>query len=225
VLPLSQASEGVFETSGKTLFFTRLPFQGSHTKRYQGGTIEHLWKYTLGSAEAIPLTEDFAGASKAPMWWAGRIYFASDRDGTMNLWSMTEDGRNLQQLTHHKGWDVKCPALSGGHIVYQLGAGLRHYEIADRRDAVIPIRLATDFDHEREKWVKKPLDYLTQVHLSTNGDRIVCTTRGQVFVAPAEQGRLVEATHGTSVRYPMHGSCRITIRSWRFPMKAGSWNL
>ena len=201
LLPLSQASEGVFETSGKTLFFTRLPFQGSQTKRYQGGSIQHIWKYTQGSPEAIPLTEDFAGTSKAPMWWAGRVYFASDRDGTMNLWSMTEDGHDLQQLTRHKGWDVKAPAQSGGHIVYQLGADLHHFEIADRRDAIIPIQLATDFDHQREKWVKKPLEYLTQVHLSTNGDRIVWTARGQVFVAPAGQGRLVEATHNTAIRY------------------------
>src|SRR5437588_549220 len=45
-VPLSQASDGSYEPSGKTLFFTRLPFQGSHTKRYQGGTAQNLWKYT-----------------------------------------------------------------------------------------------------------------------------------------------------------------------------------
>ncbi len=48
LLPLSQASEGVFEPGGKTLFFTRLGFQGSSTKRYRGGWIQHLWKYTTG---------------------------------------------------------------------------------------------------------------------------------------------------------------------------------
>lgn len=201
LLPLSQACDGTFEPAGKTLFFTRLPFQGSSTKRYQGGTIEHIWKYTADAPEAIPLTEDFAGTSKSPMWWSGRIYFVSDRDGTMNLWSMTEDGKDLQPLTKHKGWDVKSPALSEGHIVYQLGADLHHFEIASQRDTIIPILLPTDFDQEREKWVKKPMEYITRVHLSTNGDRVVWTARGQVFVAPAGQGRLVEATHGTSVRY------------------------
>jgi tricorn protease len=201
VLPLSQANQGVFDSSGTTLYFTRLPFQGSSTKRYQGGTIEHLWKYALGAPEAVPLTEDFAGTSKAPMFWEGRVYFVSDRDGTMNLWSMDEEGRGLRQLTTHKGWDVKSPALSEGRIVYQLGADLRLYRIADERDAVVPIRLASDFDHEREKWIKKPMDYLTQMHLSTNGDRVVWTARGQIFVAPVRQGRRVEVTHGAQVRY------------------------
>jgi tricorn protease len=38
LVPLSQAADGVYDASGDTLFFTRLEFQGSHTKRYQGGT-------------------------------------------------------------------------------------------------------------------------------------------------------------------------------------------
>lgn len=35
LLPLSQASDGCFDEKGTTLYFTRLPFQGSHTKRYK----------------------------------------------------------------------------------------------------------------------------------------------------------------------------------------------
>jgi tricorn protease len=200
VLPLSQASDGVFDSEGNTLFFTRLPFQGSRTKRYQGGTIQHLWKFTLGAAEAVSLTEDFAGTSKTPMWWQGRVYFASDRDGTMNLWSMDPDGKDLQQLTRHKGWDVKSPALSAGRIVYQLGPDLYLYDVVAKIDRLVPITLSSDLDQERDKWVKKPLDYLTSAHLSPDGDRLVLTARGQVFVVPAEQGRLVEATHDATVR-------------------------
>src|ERR1035437_2659388 len=200
VLPLSQASEGVFEPTGKTIFFTRLPFQGSSTKRYQGGEIQHLWKFTLGESEALPLTERFAGTSKAPMWWQGRIYFLSDRDGTMNLWSEDPAGADLQQVTRHKGWDAQSPAMSEGRIVYQLGANLHLYDLAAKTDRLIPITLGSDFDQEREKWVKKPTDYLTAAHLAPDGERLVLTARGQVFVAPADQGRLVEATHDASVR-------------------------
>ncbi len=201
LLPLSQARDGVFDPAGKTLYFTRLPFQGSSTKRYQGGTIQHLWKYTLGEPEAAPLTEDFAGTSKAPMWWQGRVYFVTDRDGTMNLWSMNPKGGDLQQLTKHKGWDVKSPALDDGRIIYQLGADLHLFDIARKSDRLIPITLTSDFDQEREKWVKKPVQFLTAAHLSPDGDRLVLTARGQAFVAPADQGRLVEATHDAGIRY------------------------
>jgi tricorn protease len=201
LLPLSQASDGVFDPTGKTLYFTRLPFQSSSTKRYKGGFIQHLWKYTAGEAEAAPLTADFAGTSKEPVWWQERIYFVSDRDGSMNLWSMNQKGGDLRQLTHHRQWDVKTPSVSQGRIVYQLGPDLHLYDIAANSDQLIPITLASDFDQEREKWVKHPLDYLTTAHLSPDGDRLVLTARGEVFVAPAEQGRFVNATHQPDVRY------------------------
>ena len=37
VIPLSQAAQGSYDGTGANLFFTRLPFQGSYAKRYQGG--------------------------------------------------------------------------------------------------------------------------------------------------------------------------------------------
>ncbi|HTY36734.1 MAG TPA: S41 family peptidase [Bacteroidota bacterium] len=201
VIPLSQASDGCFDDGGKVLFFTRLPFQGSHTKRYKGGTAQNIWKYESDKPEAVPLTSDFPGTSKVPMWWNHRIYFASDRDGTMNLWSMTEDGKDLKQLTNHKGWDVKSPSLRDGKIVYQVGADIHIFDIAAGADRLVPIALSSDLDQERERWVKRPSEYLTASNVSSNGDRVVLTARGQVFVAPAQQGRLVRATNKTSVRY------------------------
>ena len=201
ILPLSEADRGVFEPTGKTLYFARQHSQGSSTKRYKGGWIQHLWKYTIGDAEAVPLTDDFDGTSKNPLWWHDRIYFVSDRDGSMNLWSMKDTGGDLRQHTHHRDWDVKSPAISNGRIVYQLGPDLRLYDIAATTDQLIPITLASDFDQEREKWIKNPMEYLTAAHLSPDGDRIVLTARGEVFVAPAEQGRFVNATHEPTVRY------------------------
>ena len=199
-LPLSQASDGAYDESGKRLFFTRLAFQGSHTRRYKGGTAQNLWAFTEGS-EATPLTGDFAGTSKTPMVWKGRVYFASDRDGSMNLWSMTPDGKDLKQLTHHRVYDVQSPSLSEGRIAYQLGADLHIVDVASGADRVVDITLLSDFDQLREKWVTTPADWVTSAHLSPDGDRVVLTARGQVFVAPAQQGRIVEATRNPKVRY------------------------
>ncbi len=200
VLPLSQAADGVFDPAGRTLYFTRLSFQGSHTKRYQGGTAQNIWRYTRGD-EAAPLTSDWPGTSRTPMLWEDRIYFVSDRDGTMNLWSMDRDGRDLRQHTKHRGWDVQTPSLSEGRIAYKLGADLRILDLRSGADRPVPIRLASDFDQMRERWVKTPMDYVTSVHLAPKGDRIVLTARGQIFVVPVKDGRLVEATRAPGVRY------------------------
>ena len=203
LLPLAEASDGSYDASGHTLFFTRYAFQGSHTKRYQGGTAQNIWEYAGGSAEAVPLTADYAGTSKTPMWWNGRVYFASDRDGTMNLWSMDPDGHDPQQLTRHRGWDVQSPSLGNGRIVYQLGADLHLLDLASGHDTTLDVRLGSDFDQERVRWVPNPMDYLTTVHLAGDGGRVVLTARGQVFVAPVGPagGRFVEATRASGVRY------------------------
>ncbi len=201
LIPLSEASDGSYDADGKTLYFTRLPFQGSHTKRYQGGTAQNIWKYVMGGAEAIPLTQDYPGTSKNPMWYDHRIYFVSDRDGTMNLWSMDENGGDLKQLTHEAGWDVASPAVSEGKIVYKAGADLHLFDIASGQDRLIPISLDSDFDQTRVKWIKEPMDFLTALHVSPAGDRIVMTSRGRVFVAPAQKGRLIEVTRKEGVRY------------------------
>jgi tricorn protease len=201
LVPLWQASEGTYMPDGKTLVFTRFAFQGSHTKRYKGGAAQSLWRYQEGDAEAVPLTADFPGTSKAPMLWQGRIYFVSDRDGTMNLWSMDGAGKDPRQHTFHRGWDVASPSLSDGRIVYQLGADLRLFDVAANQDAPLPVRLISDFDQMRETWVKKPLDFLTAARLSPDGNRIVMTARGQVFVVPVKEGRIVEVTRKPGVRY------------------------
>ena len=40
-VPLSQASDGAWNAEKQSLMFTRFAFQGSSTKRYQGGTAQN----------------------------------------------------------------------------------------------------------------------------------------------------------------------------------------
>jgi tricorn protease len=201
VVPLAQAADGCFDAQGRTLFFTRLPFQGSYTKRYRGGTAQNLWKYAPGAEEAVPLTADYPGTSKNPLLWQGRVYFLSDRDGTMNLWSAGLDGRGAKQHTFLKGYDASSPSLHDGRVAYQLVADLRLFDIASGRDKNIEITLPSDFDQMREKWISRPGEYLTSAHLSPSGDRVALVSRGQVFVAPAGDGRLVRVTRREGVRH------------------------
>ncbi len=200
-LPLAQASDGNFDAKSGTFFFTRLSAQGSSTKRYQGGTAQNIWRFEPGADEALALTPDFKGTSRHAMVWQKRVYFASDRDGTMNLWSMNFDGGDLRQHTHHAGWDILEPDLNEGRIVYQLGADLHLYDISSNSDRVIPIRLLSDLEQMRERWVDKPMDYLSATHLNSDGSRVVTTNRGRVFVHPVKQGRRVELTRDQGIRF------------------------
>ena len=201
VVPLAGASEASYDASGKTVYFARPGFHNNVTKRYTGGTARNIWKYTNGAAEAVNLTDDYKGESHSPLWFNGRVYFVTDRDGSMNIWSMAEDGKDKKQITRHTQWDVRDPSVSDGKIVYQYGADLWVLDIASGQSKQIAITLASDLDQLRENWVTDPWNYLTSAHLSHDGDRVALTSRGRLFVAPVKTGRFVRASKQDSVRF------------------------
>lgn len=200
-LPLAEAAEGSFDATGKSVYFVRPTDHRNVTKRYTGGTARQIWRYTAGDAEAVRLTHGHRGEAHHPMWWEGRVYFLTDRDGTMNLWSMTEVGDDLTQHTHHRDFDVRQASLSEGRIVYHRAGDLYVYTVEPAADRKLSIRLVSDLDQLREKWVKDPMDYLTHLDLHPKGEKIVATSRGRVFVLPVTSGRTVRVTREPGVRF------------------------
>jgi tricorn protease len=199
VIPLLQADQGTY-TPGGDLFFTRLRDQGSHTKRYKGGTAQLLWKFD-GKNEAIPVTADYPGTSKDPMYYNGRIYFLTDRDGTMNIWSMTTEGGDLKQHTRFTRWDLADADLYDGKIVCQQGADILLYDIAADKSTKLEITLNSDFDQKRVQWINDPKSKITSVDLSYKGDQVALTSRGRIFSMPVEADRWSEVTRKYGIRY------------------------
>jgi tricorn protease len=201
LIPLAGASEGHYDASGRALYFVRPGFHNNVTKRYTGGTARSVWVFRDGATEAQRVTPEWRGESHTPLWFNARVYFVTDRDGTMNIWSVTESGGDLQQHTRHSGWDVIRPSMHNGRIVYQNGADLWLLDTRSNNTQRVDITIASDLDQLRQRWVSEPLQYLSSAHLSPTGDRVVLTSRGRVFVAPAGPGRLVRASLKDSVRY------------------------
>jgi tricorn protease len=199
-VPLAEAAEGVYASDASTLYFTRWFKQPSQTKRYKGGMAENLWSFD-GKNEAVPLTADFPGTSTNPMFWKGRVYFLSDRDGVMNVYSMDTQGHGARQESHQHLFDVQSASLYEGRIVYSSGADLWLLDLSTGHEEVIPVTLLSDFDQMREHWIKKPMDYITSVHIAPDGSGAVFTARGEIFTLPAKPGRIVKVASDSSVRF------------------------
>jgi len=200
IVPLAQATEGAYSTDGHTLFFTRWPKQGSNTKRYKGGWAENIWSFN-GKDEAVPLTGDYPGTSTNPMFAGGRVYFLSDRDGVMNVYSMDAHGHDVKEESHQHFFDVSSASLDEGRIVYASGADLWLLDLRSGKETMIPISLVSDFDQLRQHWVTKPMQYLTQAHISPDGSQVVITARGEIYVMPAKKGRVVKVAGESDVRF------------------------
>lgn len=199
MIPLAQADQGTYTDEGE-LVFTRLRKQSSHTKRYMGGTAQSLWKFD-GKNEATTLTASYEGTSKDPMFYKGRIYFLTDRDGTMNIWSMTPSGEDLQQHTFSSGWDLYEADMDNGRIVCQKGADIILYDIDSGKEEILDIRLVSDFDQKHIRWITEPMSEISSVNISHEGDNVVITSRGRVFNFPVNGERWSEITREYGIRY------------------------
>ena len=200
MVPLAQAAQGAYSSDGRTLFFTRWFHQWSETKRYKGGWAENLWSFD-GTHEAVPLTADYAGTSTNPMFFDGRVYFLSDRDGVMNVYSMDTQGRGVKEESHQHTFDIQGASLNDGRIVYACAGDVWLLDLKTGHEEMVPITLVSDFDQMRTHWVKKPLDYLTSVHISPDGSSAVFTARGEIFTLPAKSGRIIRVAGDSDVRY------------------------
>jgi tricorn protease len=198
-IPLAQVSDGCYDENG-ILFFSRLPKQPSNNKRYVGGTIQQLWKFD-GKQEAKCLTCDFDGTSYDPMIYKDKIYFASDRDGSMNIWSMDKDGKSLKQLTFSREWDIKSPSMFGSKIAYQQGADLWLYDAETNQNKMLNITLSSDFDQRKPRWIKNPVQSITFISFSPKGNYTAIISRGRLFTAPIKGDRWIEINHKSGIRF------------------------
>ena len=198
-LPLAQAAEGCY--SKADFIFARLPAGSDNVKSYRGGLVQNLWRFDAKN-EATPLTADYPGTSRQPMCTRDRIYFLSDRDETMNIWSMAAAGGDLKQHTKHRDFDIRGASISpdGKRIVYQRGADLSILDTGTGKDLVLPITLQSDFEQTRTRWVKTPWDFVTALEPSPNGDRVAVTARGEIFVLPVGNGRRVDLLRNANIR-------------------------
>ena len=195
VLPLADANDAVLSDDGRTVVFTRmgLTMTNDNVKSYRGGAVAQLWRYELGSKdEARQLFKGDPSNNRRAMWWQGRLYFISDAGGADNIWSALPDGSDRRMLTSHKEWDVRNASLGEGRIAYQLGADLRVLDIASGQDSRVNASLLSDFDQQRARRVKSPLDALTSIELANKAERIVITARGRVTIAGTGSYRRVE---------------------------------
>ncbi len=167
-VPLAQAADGSVRGRRATLYFTRLPFQGSHTKRYRGGTAQSVW--STRTARRRPCRSRPTTPARAGRPWSGTAASTSlsDRDGTHEpLVDGRRAGGDLRQHTRHKrlGRPVAV-AVAGAASSTSSARTCACYDIASGSDAALDVRLASDFDQVREHWIKKPIDYVTSLALA-----------------------------------------------------------
>ena len=98
--PPGQATEGSLRRLRPDALLHRAAVPGERHQALQGRHGAQDLEARRGRRRGRPPDRaTIAGTSQTPMSWNGRVYFVSDRDGTMNLWSM-DDERQRPAAAH-----------------------------------------------------------------------------------------------------------------------------
>ena len=186
-LPMPSSGAGDFSPDGKRMVYSPL-FRDFRTwKRYEGGWAQDLYIYDLAT-NAVEKIAPSVRTERDPMWIGDTIYFASDRDGTLNLYAYDVASGTVNELTHSRTWDVRWPSSDNqSRIVYESDGELHVFNIATNADIKLSIEVPDDGLNTRPSrypaW-KNVEDF----ELSPKGERALFVARGDVFTVPIEHG-------------------------------------
>jgi tricorn protease len=186
-LPMYTAGAGDFSPDGKRIVYSPL-FRDFRTwKRYQGGWAEDLWICDLKTLASQNITNN-PRTDRDPMWIGDKIYFASDRTGTLNLYRYDPATQKTDELTHSTTWDVRWPSTDHqSRIVYESAGELHVFDVGSRQDTKISITVPNDGVAMRPSHYQVE-KFIEDGALSPKGERALFVAHGDIFTAPIEHG-------------------------------------
>lgn len=199
-LPLPEGGFCSYSPDGKKLAYNRVFREFRSWKYYRGGMADDIWIYDTEAKKVTNVTNNVA-QDIFPMWIGDEIFFASDRDMTMNLFVYNTKTGQTEKVTNYTDYDVKFPSSDGNTIVYEHGGYLYRLDPKTRQSEQIHITLNGENVYARTEQ-KHVANNLTAVSLSPNGKRLAVTARGEVFDVPVAKGvtRNITRTPGAHER-------------------------
>lgn len=208
-LPMPTSGAGAFSPDGTRMVYSPLFRDFRAWKRYEGGWAQRLYIFDLATAATTPVAYT-KRTERDPMWIGDMIYFVSDRDGTLNLYSFDPATEAVKQLTKSTTWDVRWPSNDAlGRIVYEFGGELRIFDTRTGEDRGISITVPSDGLAMRPSRISAARN-IEGFSLSPKGERALFVARGDVFTVPIEKGPTRNLTarssaHDRSARWSPDG--------------------
>jgi tricorn protease len=196
-LPMPKSGAGDLSPDATKVVYSPL-FRDFRTwKRYSGGWAQQLYIFDLKTHAAEKITDD-PRSHRDPMWIGEKIYYASDRDDTLNLYVYDTKTKKTDEMTHSKKWDVRWPSTDHkGQIIYEMDGELNILDIAAGQSKHISIQVPTDAVAMRPAQVSAA-GQIEGFALSPKGERAVFVARGDIFTVPIEKGPTRNLTNSSN---------------------------
>ena len=186
-LPVPRGGFVSFSPDDSKMAFNRVFREFRTWKHYRGGMADDIWIYDFKTGVTENLTNNPA-QDICPMWGPdNKIYFISDRDGRMNLFSIDLGSKETKQLTKFKDFDIKFPSIGKQSIVFEEGGYIWRYDLTSGQATPVPIEIKEDFAIGRSALVDAA-KHIESVNLAPDGERTIVVARGDLFSVPARNG-------------------------------------
>jgi len=186
-LPVPRGGFVSFSPDDSKMAYNRVFREFRTWKHYRGGMADDIWIYDFKTGALENLTNNPA-QDICPMWGPdNKIYFASDRDGRMNLFSIDIMSKETKQLTQFKDFDIKFPSIGKNSIVFEQAGYIWRYDLGSNKATPVPIQIDEDFASGRSGLVDAS-KHIESVNLGPDGARTIVVARGDLFSVPAKDG-------------------------------------
>jgi tricorn protease len=209
-LPLPMGVEGSYSADGTHLAYVprwnrRLGAAEDYIaiKHYRGGLAAPIWIANLADSSIIRIPREGSNDFN-PMWVGDRIYFLSDREGPVTLFSYDAKSQQVKELLENRGFDLKSASAGPGGIIYEQFGSIHIYDLHSGKSHEVPIRVAGDMPQVRPRFEKVTNQQILSARVSPTGARALFEAHGEILTVPAEKGdiRNLTNTPGVAERDP-----------------------
>jgi tricorn protease len=196
-LPVPRGGFVSFSPDDSKMVFNRVFREFRTWKHYRGGMADEVWLYDFNTQTTQNLTNNEA-QDICPMWGPdNRIYFISDRDGRMNLFSMDLTGKDTKQLTTFTDFDIKFPSIGKESVVFEQAGYIWRYDLASGKANPVPIDIKEDFASGRSAFTNVS-KHIESVSPAPDGQRVIVVARGDLFSLPMKEGMARNLTRSSN---------------------------
>jgi tricorn protease len=205
-LPMPRAFQGKYSPDGRRIAYRMASSWDDEWRNYRGGQNRPIWIFDTASHDVTspPWTDS---KDIDPVWIGDVVYFLSDRDWAMNVWSYDTKSKQLAQVTSFADFDVKSLDAGGGVLAFEQGGYVHIFDPSTRQQKRLDITVRGDFPWLMPQW-KDVGTRITNVSLSPTGKRALVEARGDIFTLPSDKGdwRNLTRSSGSAERTPAWSS-------------------
>jgi tricorn protease len=198
-VPLPSGFEGSYSPDATHLAYT--PFQQWQPawKHYRGGQTQRVWIADLSDSHIDKVPRENSN-DKNPMWVGDQLYFLSDRDGPVALYSYDPKTHAMKTaVANPAGFDIQSAQAGPGGIVYDQFGSLKVFDLASGQSRTVQVSLNADLPQVRPHFEAVKAEAIQHMAITASGKRVLIEAHGEILSAPAEKGDVRNLTQSPGV--------------------------